>query len=80
MSLKNNKQTSVDWIYNELVVFMTGNSDFESAEELFRHGKEMHKEEIKSAFDYGMNCSADYFEAWSKTTEAENYYNETFNK
>jgi hypothetical protein len=38
-------QTSVEWIYIELVVFMTGNSDFESAEELFRHGKEMHKTE-----------------------------------
>jgi hypothetical protein len=39
-------QTSVEWIYNELVVFMTGNSDFESAEELFMHGRAMHKAEI----------------------------------
>jgi len=45
---------------------------------VLEQAKEKHKEEIKSAFDYGMNCSADYFEAWSKTTEAENYYNKTY--
>ncbi len=69
-------QTSVEWIYNELVVFMTGNSDFESAEELFRHGKEMHKAEIKTAFNNG-NL---YAYNSNKIQSAENYYNETFNQ
>ena len=71
-------QTSVEWLFrwhndNPEATINEGIKAFEQA-------KEMHKKEIKTAFDYGMNCSADYFEAWSKTTEAENYYNQTFNK
>ena len=51
-------QTSVEWIYHELVVFMTGNSDFESAEDLFKHGKEMHKEDcINFAEQWGARCN-----------------------
>jgi hypothetical protein len=71
-------QTSVEWLED----FMKKNQYFIGNDLLqaFEQAKEMHKKEIKTAFDYGMNCSADYFEAWSKTTEAENYYNQTFNK
>ena len=58
MSLKNNKQTSIDWIYVELAMFMTGNSDFESAKDIFKHGKEMHKEEcIAFAEQWEARCN-----------------------
>lgn len=33
---------------------------------------------IELTIDYGMNCSSDYFIAWGKDSESENYYNETF--
>jgi hypothetical protein len=74
-------QTSVEWIYNELVVFMTGNSVFESAEELFRHGKEMHKEEtirfiktMPAYIEISQECKP-YVKY-----DVEAHYNETFNK
>ena len=51
-------QTSVEWIYNELVVFMTGNSDFESAEDLFKHGKAIHKNEcVLFAEQWEIRCN-----------------------
>lgn len=46
--------------------------------ELLQQAKEMHKEEIKTAFNHGMNCSSFYFIVDGKDAEDENYYNETF--
>jgi hypothetical protein len=67
--------TAVEWIYNELVVFMTGNSDFESAEELFRHGRAMHKAEcISFAEQWELRCNEGNMDS------KEQLYNETFNK
>ena len=68
-------QTSVEWIYNELVVFMTGNSDFESAEELFEHGKKMHKVDcISFAKEWEIRCNEKDMDS------KEQLYDEIYNK
>lgn len=68
-------QTSVEWIYNELVVFMTGNSDFESAEELFNHGKAIHKEDcINFAEQWQERCNEKNMDS------KEQLYDEIYNK
>ncbi len=46
-------QSSVEWIYNELVVFMTGNSVFETAQELLSHAEDKHLEELGNAYKQG---------------------------
>jgi hypothetical protein len=40
----------------------------------------MHKAEIESAFEAGMNNSADYFVPYMINSEAERYYAEKFKK
>jgi hypothetical protein len=47
------QQTSVEWIYNELVVFMNGNSVFETAQELLSHAEDKHLEELGNAYEQG---------------------------
>lgn len=76
--MSNNKQSSVRWVIEELQKFTRGESEFFSKTAIINHVDTMHKEEIKNAFDYGMNCSSDYFIAWGKDSESENYYNEFF--
>lgn len=77
----NMAQTSLEWIYNELVVFMTGNSHFESAEELFKHGKAMHKEESLQFVrtmptETGVTQEGQSYVQY----DAEAHYNKTYNK
>ncbi|MFY8160498.1 MAG: hypothetical protein ACOVNU_04150 [Candidatus Kapaibacteriota bacterium] len=71
-------QTSIDWINRELVLFMNGNSDYESVQDIFIEGNQFHKQEIVDAFNYAMNWSVEYVIISCDNTEAENYYNETF--
>ena len=68
-------QTSVEWLF-----YTMQKTPMNEWYKVLEQAKAMHKEECENAFNNGMNCSADYFEAWSKTTESENYYNQTFNK
>ena len=68
-------QTSVEWIYAELVVFMSGNSDFESAAELFKHGREMHKADcINFAEEWEIRCNEKNMDS------KEQLYDEIYNK
>jgi hypothetical protein len=68
-------QTSVEWIYYELVVFMTGNSDFESAEELLKHCKAMHKVDCLSfAEEWEIRCNEKNMDS------KEQLYDEIYNK
>ena len=61
------KQTSVDWL--EQILY--NKEDFKLSE-IIEQAKEMHKQEIKDAWEDGH----DYFSA----RNAEQYYNDTFNK
>lgn len=47
-----NNTTSIEWIYDELVLFMTGNSDFESAQDIFKYGNQIHKEEMHNCASF----------------------------
>ncbi len=74
-------QTSVEWIYDELIVFMTGNSDFESVEDLFKHGKAMHKEETLRFVrtlpkEKGITQEGEAYVQY----DSEAHYNKTYNK
>jgi len=69
------QQTSVDWIYVELAMFMTGNSDFKTAEEVLSHALKMHKVECLSfAEEWEIRCNEKDMDS------KEQLYNETFNK
>ena len=79
-------QTSVEWYIEQLNIY--GDKAFNKKitlgefhikkQELLEQANKMHEKEIKTTFDAGMNCSSDYFIAWGKDSESENYYNETF--
>jgi len=69
------QKTSIDWIYVELAMFMTGNSDFESAQDIFKHGRAIHKEEcISFAEQWELRCNEGNMDS------KEQLYDETFNK
>jgi hypothetical protein len=68
-----NEQTAVEWLMQQLK-----NIDI-THKELFEQAKEMEKEQIRDAFNSGMNNSVDYFIPFlNPNDESENYYNETF--
>jgi len=65
------QQTAIEWFYNSLIVYMNGDGDFESAQQIYKEAKEMEKEQIEKAFNT----------EWSKEIRTgEQYYNETYNK
>jgi hypothetical protein len=66
-------QTSVEWIYNELVVFMTGNSVFETAQELLSHALKMHKAEMHKCASFWRGKENDI-----EKPIFEQYYNKTY--
>lgn len=72
------EQTSVRYLVSKLFGddFIVTMSDEEL--NILQEADELHKEEVKTAFNHGMNCSSDYFIVHGKDAEDENYYNETF--
>jgi len=71
--MSNNKQSSVDFLWNQLAEILKFTVDTETALKLleaFEQAKEMHKEEIIDAYDYA-TMSRVY-------NDGEDYYNETF--
>lgn len=66
------KQTSIEWLYNKMYEHR-GNITIEE----FEQAKQMHKDEIESAFNNGMVNSVDWFTD-ATTEEAEAYYQETY--
>lgn len=74
------KQTAVEWLYNNLKSHFEHDGDlFEIVQFSFEQAKAMEKEQVIDAVNVG-------FEEWCKFPEdiklnnAEQYYNETYNK
>ena len=73
------KQTAVEWLaeqFDNIVELYP--SEWEKINNAIQKAKAMEKEQIKSAFNNGMNNSTDYFDG--VTDENEQYYNETYKK
>jgi hypothetical protein len=79
------KQTSVEWFlnrfeeleYNRINRKNSWADSVKHLEMIFEKAKQMHKEEIKDAFNSGMVNSVDWFND-GITEESEQYYNETY--
>jgi hypothetical protein len=68
------KQSSIDWIYNNLKLHFEHDGDLlEAVNMSFEQAKAMHKDEIENAYWDGGQ--------WVPTvgSQCEEYYNETFN-
>ena len=68
------KQSSIEWIYNNLKSHFEHDGDLlEAVQMSFKQAKAMHKEEIENAYWDGGQ--------WVPTSgsQCEEYYNETFN-
>jgi len=68
------KQSSIDWLYNNLKSHFEHDGDLlEAVKMSFEQAKAMHKEEIENAYWDGGQ--------WVPTSgsQCEEYYNETFN-
>jgi hypothetical protein len=69
------KQSSIEWIYNNLKSHFEHDGDLlEAVKMSFEQAKAMHKEEIKNAFTNGFISSRG-----SNRIADETFYNETFN-
>ena len=66
------KQSSIDWLYNNLKSHFEHDGDLlEAVKMSFKQAKAMHKDEIENAYiSYSMIRTR---------SKAEEYYNETFN-
>jgi hypothetical protein len=69
------KQSSIEWIYNNLKSHFEHDGDLlEAVKMSFEQAKAMHKEEIINSYNHA------YEEGWdSNSWQPEKYYNETFN-
>ncbi len=78
MTMNNNKQDSIDFLWNELKPFLPANYTVDESVKILsilKQAKAMHKQEIIAAKDDNYV----YGEAWEKLgTLGEQYYNETF--
>ena len=72
------QQTAVEWFYNSLIVYMNGDGDFESAQQIYNQAKAMEKEQIIDAF--GVGCQVESKTLIGYHGMAEQYYNETYTK
>jgi hypothetical protein len=82
------KQTAVEWLYIEMGKFLYGKSEFRDANDILTKAKEMEKEQIAKAFDYGdynYYCSIqtgndldDGQEHYQEFNDGQDYYNETY--
>jgi hypothetical protein len=81
------KQSSVEWLIDQLeqkgdtwenvsIRSLQISIDISDYFELKKQAKAMHKEEIEEAWNDGCYQSSDF----PKTSDAEQYYNETFNQ
>ena len=70
------KQSSIDWIYNNLKSHFEHDGDLlEAVKMSFEQAKAMHKEEMIEVFHAGMYCGDES----PNSGIAEQYYNERFN-
>jgi hypothetical protein len=63
--------TAVEWLYKNLLENPISNQDIEYNEAVFHNAKEMEKQQMFEAYDYGFE---------NPNVTGEQYYNETFNK
>ena len=66
--MSNKKQTAVEWLMSEVWVRL--NMDYEWREKIYEQAKAMEKEQIKSAYVFGLQDEY--------VIGSENYYNETY--
>ena len=64
-----NKQTAVEWIYDQLIDNETGKLTSKNKYEIYLKAKFMEKEQLKDAYKTAYN----YYQS------AEEFYNETYN-
>lgn len=82
--MSNNKQSSVEWLYQEFEridkEFHVGSHEYNYAKNLaFKISKAMHKEEIEKVSEDWWNEGASYvYNGQRKYNSFEQYYNETF--
>jgi hypothetical protein len=70
------KQSSIDWLYNNLKSHFKHDGDLlEAVNMSFEQAKAMHKEEIENAVKQGWDYNEEGLVQWM----GEEYYNETFN-
>ncbi len=70
------KQSSIEWIYNNLKSHFEHDGDLlEAVNMSFEQAKAMHKEEIENAVKQGWDYNEEGLVQWM----GETYYNETFN-
>jgi hypothetical protein len=70
------KQSSIEWIYNNLKSHFEHDGDLlEAVKMSFEQAKAMHKDEIENAVKQGWDYNEEGLVQWM----GEQYYNETFN-
>ena len=70
------KQSSIEWIYNNLKSHFEHDGDLlEAVNMSFEQAKAMHKDEIENAVKQGWDYNEEGLVQWM----GETYYNETFN-
>ena len=68
------KQSSVEMLWS--LIPLHCQIEIEERFRAIKHARQMHQDEIKSAFNQGELFSADYYDGRNDTDE--NYYNETY--
>ena len=68
-----NNQTAIDWLEDNLIGNPHSEEDFKHNINIWGQSKQMEKEQIKRAFEFGV---ADAYN--SMEDEAEDYYNQTY--
>jgi hypothetical protein len=70
------KQSSVEMLWS--LIPLHCQIEIEERFRAIKHARQMHQDEIKSAFNQGELFSADYYDGKNDTDE--NYYNETYGR
>lgn len=74
------KQSSIEWIYNNLKSHFEHDGDLlEAVKMSFEQAKAMHKDEIENAHIEGQRVFDDHPHTQWTTDQAELYYEKTFN-
>ena len=76
--MSNNKQSSIEWQFNELTKFFHIESEYKNTNDILIKAKAMHKEEIEDAFQEGKWDWAEHIVNDVESKDASQYYNETY--
>jgi hypothetical protein len=78
VTMSNNKQSSVGWMIDEYKEFDSGTSLFLSKDAINEHAREMHRDEIMDAVDWGNYKGYEEHKRTCIHDEDEKYYNSRF--